>query len=78
LLPSLSTLHFAVVDVAITFTFLPLTTLHFALVDVTNTLTYLHGVVAIVVWLRFSTAITMPSFQGSNYSILLWIGVADP
>jgi hypothetical protein len=64
MLPLFSTLHFALVNVAIVLTFLPLTTLHFALAHVTSALIFLHGVVVVVVWLCFSTAIIMPSLIG--------------
>jgi hypothetical protein len=75
-LPLLSTLHFALVDVAITLTFLPLTALHFALADVASALIFLHGVV-FVVWLCLSTIITMPSFQGSDCLILFWLSIGE-
>jgi hypothetical protein len=44
----------------------------FAFADVTSALTFLHGVVAIVVWLRFNIAIIMLSSQRLDCLILFW------
>lgn len=66
---------FLLMVIAIAFTFLSFS--YFAFEDVTNALTFLHGVVAIVVWLCLNTTAIVPSSQGLDCSVLLWLSIGQ-